>query len=33
MRKLILTLALFLAGSAAAFAQEMRMPLNADDVK
>ena len=33
MRKLTLTLALLLAGSATAFAQEMRMPLNADEVK
>ena len=33
MRKLILTFGLLLAGSATAFAQEMRMPLNADDVK
>ena len=33
MRKLILTLGLLLAGSATAFAQEMRTPLNADDVK
>jgi anti-sigma factor ChrR (cupin superfamily) len=33
MRKLTFTLALLLAGSATAFAQEMRMPLNADEVK
>jgi hypothetical protein len=33
MRKLTLTLALLLAGSATAFAQEMRMPVNADEVK
>jgi quercetin dioxygenase-like cupin family protein len=32
MHKLMLTLALLLAGSAAAFAQEMRMPVNSDDV-
>jgi anti-sigma factor ChrR (cupin superfamily) len=30
---IILTLGLFLVGSAAALAQEMRMPLNADEVK
>jgi anti-sigma factor ChrR (cupin superfamily) len=33
MRKIILTLGLFLVGGAAALAQEMRMPLNADQVK
>ena len=33
MRKLMLALALLLAGSAAAPTQEMRMPINSDDVK
>jgi uncharacterized RmlC-like cupin family protein len=33
MRKLTLTLVLLLAGGATAFAQEMRMPINADEVK
>jgi hypothetical protein len=33
MRKVTLTLALLLAGCATAFAQEMRMPINADEVK
>jgi len=33
MRKIILTLGLFLVGGAATLAQEMRMPLNADQVK
>ena len=33
MRKIILTLGLFLVGGAAALAQEMRMPLNADQAK
>jgi hypothetical protein len=33
MRKLVLALGLLLAGAATAFAQEMRMPINADDVK
>ena len=33
MRKLMLALGLLLAGSATASAQEMRMPLNSDDVK
>jgi quercetin dioxygenase-like cupin family protein len=33
MRKVVLTLGLLLMGSAIAFAQEMRMPINADDVK
>jgi anti-sigma factor ChrR (cupin superfamily) len=33
MRKLMLVLGLLLVGSATASAQEMRMPLNSDDVK
>ena len=33
MRKLVLALGLLLVGSATAFAQEMQMPMNADDVK
>ena len=33
MRKLMLALGLLLAGSATATAQDMRMPLNSDDVK
>jgi hypothetical protein len=33
MRKLVLALGLLVVGSATAFVQEMRMPMNADDVK
>jgi quercetin dioxygenase-like cupin family protein len=33
MRKLMLTLGLLLVGTATAFAQEMRMPINSDEVK
>jgi quercetin dioxygenase-like cupin family protein len=33
MHKLVLTLGLLVLGSATAFAQEMRMPINAGDVK
>ena len=33
MRKLMLALGLLLAGSATGSAQDMRMPLNSDDVK
>ena len=33
MRKLMLALGLLLVGGATAFAQEMRMPINVDDVK
>ena len=33
MRKLVLALGLLLVGGATVFGQEMRMPINADDVK
>ena len=33
MRKIVLTLGLLLVASTTAFAQDMRMPINADDVK